>query len=268
MNPIDPAGKNVLITGASSGIGEHLAREFHRNGARVFLLARRRDRLNRLGTEFNIQRNNSAMILEADVTDPKSLEEAFRQISAAGRTLDIVVANAGWGHSFKFEDAKIDDYRAVFETNVFGVLNTAKLAFEHLKKSKGVFSVTGSVAGYVAGPTMSAYSMTKFAVRAFCESLRTEWAEHDISVTLISPGFVKSEIHNNTMDGHKDLTIKPRKVPFEMDTDKAAREIYAALIVRRPEVIVTLHGKILVWFSRHLPALLKWIIRKAGIDKR
>ena len=159
----------VFITGASSGIGEALAREHHRRGDRVVVLARRVERLHALATELGGPAR--CLPLAGDVTSRADLDAAVAQAEREFGRVDVVYANAGFGVDGRFEDLSVDDVRRQFETNVFGVLHTAWASLEALTRTRGVFAVVGSVAGFFAGPGSFAYSMSKFAVRAFAEGM-------------------------------------------------------------------------------------------------
>jgi uncharacterized protein len=263
------AGSVVFITGASSGIGAALSLEFAREGADVVLAARRRDRLESVAAGIGAI-GRRAVVAPCDVTREGDLERA----AAAGRAvfgkLDVVVANAGFGVTGILERLYLDDYRRQLETNVFGVLRTVYATLDDLKKSRGRLVVIGSVSGYIALAGSSPYSMSKFAVRALADSLGHELAEHGVSVTLISPGFVESEIRQ--VDNRGILrTEKPAPripAPMVMATPTAARKIVGAVARRRREVVITALGKVSVFLHRHAPRLLAQIIRRFAIKGR
>jgi short-subunit dehydrogenase len=263
------AGSVVFITGASSGIGAALSLEFAREGADVVLAARRRDRLESVAAGIGAI-GRRAVVAPCDVTREGDLELA----AAAGRTafgkLDVVVANAGFGVTGVLERLSLDDYRRQLETNVFGVLRTVYATLDDLKKSRGRLVVIGSVSGHIAVAGSSPYSMSKFAVRALADSLGHELAEHGVSVTLISPGFVESEIRQ--VDNRGILrTEKPAPripAPMVMATPTAARKIVGAVARRRREVVITALGKASVFLHRHAPGLLAQIIRRFAIKGR
>ena len=263
------AGSAVFITGASSGIGAALALEFAREGADVVLAARRRDRLESLAAEIGAI-GRRAVVAPCDVTREGDLERA----AAAGRAtlgkLDVVVANAGFGVTGLFERLSLDDYRRQLETNVFGVLRTIYATLEDLKKSRGRLVVIGSVSGHIAVAGSSAYSMSKFAVRGLAASLGHELAEHGASVTLISPGFIESEIRQVDNRGVRRAEKPSPPIPaaLVMATPTAARKIVSAVARRRREVVITGFGKAAVLLQRHLPGLLAAIIRRFAIKGR
>jgi len=261
-------GKVAFITGASSGIRAALAREFARQGAAVALTARRTDRLEQLAVEL-MREGRRALALTADVTRDGDLESAAKTTRDALGAIDVVVANAGFGVVGPVDRLTLDDYRRQFETNVFGVLRTLYATREDLERSRGRFVVIGSVSGHLAMPNTSAYAMSKFAVRAFAESLGYELRSRRISVTLVSPGYVESELHRVDNRGvlHPDA---PDAVPawLRMDGARAARQIVAAVARRRSEVVITGHGKAAVFLQRHAPWLIAWGVRRFAVKGR
>lgn len=247
----------VFVTGGSSGIGAALAKEFARRGARVVIAARSGHRLEAVREE--IRRGGGwAEAVVSDVTDDASVVSAVDRAVALLGGLDVVVANAGFGVVGKVEELDLDDFRRQFETNVFGVLRTVKAAVPHLKKSRGVLAIMGSVSGYLAVPGSAPYSMSKFAVRALAESLRGELAPYGVSVVLVSPGFVESNIRRVDNRGvlHEDA---PDSAPARlvMPAAKAARIMVRAILKRQAEVVVTGHGKLAVFLARHFPGLVR-----------
>jgi short-subunit dehydrogenase len=251
----------TLITGASSGIGEALAREYASRGHRLVLLARRRDKLEGLAAEIG----PDALALACDVTKDGDLERCVAATLEHFGRLDTVFANAGIGGPTTFASSTLDDYRRVFETNVFGVLRTARASFEPLRATGGRFIVIGSVSGYVSMPNTSAYCASKHAVRSFAESLAIEWAAEGVSVTHIAPGFVQSEIR--LMDGAGNLHQDAKDpVPswLVMAASEAAEQIADAVRTRRREAVITLHGKIVTSLVRHAPDLVHSVLRRAS----
>lgn len=262
------AGQVVLITGASSGIGAALAREFARQGADVVLLARRADRLAALAREIE-GTGRRALVVTADVTVDGDLDRAVASTEAAFGRLDVVIANAGFGVVGPVESLTLDDYRRQFETNVFGVLRTVQATLASLKASRGRLVILGSVAGHIATPGSSPYSMSKFAVRALAEALGHELAPHGVSVTLISPGLVESEIRRVDNAGRlSDRAPDPVPSWLVMPAERAAHQIVDAIGRRRREAVITAHGRATVFLNRHAPWLMATLIRRFGIRGR
>jgi short-subunit dehydrogenase len=259
------ANKVVLIAGASSGIGEALARAFAREGARLALLARRLDRLEDLAAEVRSS-GGEAIGIACDVTRDGDVERAMAAAVERFGRIDVAVANAGFGVVGRFEDLALEDYRRQLETNVFGLLRTARAAIPELKKTRGVLALMGSVAGHVSAPGASAYSMSKFAVRAFAGSLRGELAPAGVAVVLISPGFVESEFRQVDNSGVRHPEA-PEPVPgwLLMPVERAARDMLRAIRRRKGERIITFHGKVIVFLARHFPRFTGWAIGKRRV---
>jgi NAD(P)-dependent dehydrogenase (short-subunit alcohol dehydrogenase family) len=257
-------GKVVLITGASSGIGAALAREFAGRGAAVALLARRQERLGAIRDELTAL-GRDALAVACDVTEDRQLDAAVAATLDRYGRLDVAVANAGFGVAAPLERLTLADYRRQFETNVFGVLRTAFAVLEPLKASHGTYAIMGSVAAYLPGPGASPYCMSKAAVRALAGSLRAEWGHHGIAVVLVSPGYVVSEIRRADRQGRYDPT-RAESIPgwLLMPTGRAARAIATAIVGRRREAVITAHGQAAVILSRLSPALVAWMAKRGG----
>jgi short-subunit dehydrogenase len=262
------SGHVAFITGASSGIGAALARELAREGADLVLAARRLDRLQTVAAE--IERSGRAcLVIACDVTVDGDLERAAAQARDRFGHLDVVVANAGFGVVGPLASLTLADYRRQLETNVFGVLRTIYATLPDLEKSRGRLVILGSVSGWIATPGSSPYSMSKFAVRGLAEAVGHELAPAGIAVTLISPGFVASEIRRVDNQGRfRDEERESIPAWLVMPTAKAARQIARAIAHRRREAVITGHGKLAVFLQRHVPWLLAWAMRRAGVRSR
>ena len=255
-------GHVALITGASSGIGAALARELGREGARLVLMARRRERLESLSAELAAA-GAQAVVHVGDVTKRADLDAAVTLAVERYGRLDVAIANAGFGVVGPLAKLGVEDYRRQFETNVFAAIETSKACLPELLKSRGRLVLIGSVAGYISTPNASPYAMSKFAIRAFAEALRPELEPQGVAVTLISPGFVTSEIRqvDNRGGWHpKAKDALPTWLP--MPAEHAARKIVSAIHRRRREAIITTHGKVLVWLSRFAPWALRLAMRR------
>jgi short-subunit dehydrogenase len=254
-------GKVILITGASSGIGEELAGQLAQQGALLTLAARRAQVLARLAERIANAGGSRPLVIECDVTRDGDVERAVSETVRARGKLDIVFANAGFGVAGAFAKLALADYRRQFETNVFGVLRTLHAALPEVAKTRGQLVITGSVAGWVAAPGVSAYAMSKFAVRALANSITPELARQGVAVTLLSPGFIESNIRRVDNRGrlHADA---PEPLPpwLVVNRRKAAREMLRAVARRRREAVITGHGRLLVALERVAP----WVMRAVG----
>jgi short-subunit dehydrogenase len=232
------------------------------------LAARRTDRLERLVAELTAG-GARALAVRCDVTvdgDPERAVAAARERFGA---LDVVVANAGFGVVGPIALLTLDDFRRQFETNVFGVLRTVYAALPDVRRRRGRIAIIGSVSGHIATPGSSPYAMSKFAVRALAEALGHELARSGASVTLVSPGYVASEIRSVDNQGVlRGETRDPVPKFLIMPTERAARQIVRAIARRRREVVVTGHGKAVVFLHRHAPWLTTAVIRAFGVRSR
>lgn len=241
----------VLITGASAGIGRALAFEYARRGHSLALLARRLDKLEGLAVDLRAQfAGIKVYVAQADVTHADEVRVAVIGAEQALGPLEVVIANAGFGVGGAFERLTLGDFKRQFDTNVWGLLQTIQSTLPSLLKTGGRLCLIGSVSGYVSLPFSTPYSMSKFAVRALAEGLFLELKSKGVSVTLVSPGFVESEIRNG--GGDKD----PIPHWLQMPAPLAAQKIYRAVQKRRRERILTVHGHFGVWASLYLRPLL------------
>lgn len=258
----------ALITGASSGIGAALAREFARRGWNVALVARRLEKLEVLAGEIRAA-GGKASVHRGDVTLDGSLKDVVLDLAGQAVVPSVVVANAGFGVVGRAQSLELEDYRRQFETNVFGVLRTLQETLPALKKTGGRFVIMGSVAGHLSGAGGSAYSMSKFAVRALAEALHGDLRVAGVGCTLISPGFVDSDIRRVDNDGglHADAH-DPVPGWLRMRTDIAARKMVRGILAGRREVIITFHAKLIVFFARHFPRFTRWALLRAGQKSR
>ena len=258
----------ALVTGASSGIGAALAREFAREGADVVLCARREDVLQTVAKDVEAA-GRKALVVACDVTKDGDCERAVAAAVERFGRLDVAVANAGFGVAGRVDKLSLDDYRRQMEVNVFGVLRTFFASIDELKKSRGRFVVTGSVSGHVPLANTSAYGMSKFAVRGWAHAAHDELAGEGVSVTLASPGFVETDIRR--IDNHQLLREGARDpIPkwLRLSAEAAARTIVAATADRKREVVVTFHGKVAVFAYRHFPWLVHGVLARAVGKKR
>ena len=253
--------KVVLITGASSGIGEELAWQLSQAGAKLTLAARRAELLQALAERIAAAQKPRPLVVACDVTRDGDLEQAVAETVRHWGKLDVAIANAGFGVVGPLRKLSLDDYRRQFETNVFGVLRTIYAALPEIEKTRGNIAIMGSIAGWGATPGASPYSMSKFALRALANSITPELRLRGVKVTLISPGFVDSNIRRVDNRGKFHPGAKESVPPWlVMRTDKAVRQMLRAIARGKREALITGHGKMLVALERFAP----WIVRAAG----
>jgi NADP-dependent 3-hydroxy acid dehydrogenase YdfG len=197
---LDPALHDTvaLVTGASSGIGEATARALAAEGARVAIVARRRERLDRLASDIGADR---VTVIEADLTQEQSARDAVAKTVEAFGRLDILINNAGVMLLGPIEGAPVDEWRRMLQINVEGLMFCTHAALPHLlraakESSRRVADIVNisSTAGRTATAGSGVYNATKWAVNAFSESLRQEVTKKFVRVALVEPGAVITEL--------------------------------------------------------------------------
>ncbi|XP_047314635.1 11-beta-hydroxysteroid dehydrogenase-like 2 [Impatiens glandulifera] len=218
----DLVGKVVLITGASSGIGEHLAYEYAKGRAELVLVARREDRL-RLVAEKAMQLGSpNAIIVCGDVSNRRDCKHVVDKAMETFPRLDYVINNAGIAPISLFEDTIDDDVEnhPIMNINFWGSVYITRFAIPYLRKSKGKIVVIASLAGCYPTPTLSIYTASKAAMIGFYEALRMEIGS-EIGITIVAPGLVDSEITQSSQFNNK---VKVGFVPLET-TERCAKAI-------------------------------------------
>ncbi len=193
-------GKVVVITGASSGLGEAAARHLASQGAKVVLGARRAERLEALVKEIEAA-GGTARALAVDVTDRAQVANLVDTAVQGFDRIDVLINNAGIMPLSALESLKVDEWDRMIDVNIKGVLYGIAAALPHMKAQKsGHVITTSSVAGHLVFPASSVYSGTKFAVRAICEGFRQEVKDYNIRTTILCPGAVKTELLDHISD--------------------------------------------------------------------
>jgi short-subunit dehydrogenase len=261
-------GKAVLITGASSGIGEELAWQLGQAGAQLTLASRRKELLEKLAKRIADAGKPTPLVVQCDVTQDGDLQKAVAGSVRQSGKLDVAIANAGFGVVGPLKKLSVEDYRRQFETNVFGVLRTIYAALPEIEKNKGNIAIIGSVSGWAATPGASPYNMSKFAVRALANAITPELRLAGVKVTLISPGFVRSDIRRVDNQGQfHEHAKEPMPSWLVMPTDEAVRQILSAIAKGKREAIITGHGKALVFLERFMPWAIRAFSRKIAAGR-
>lgn len=216
----DPRWQNVLITGASSGIGRAVAKSIASRGARVFVAARRVEMLESLVGEIAAA-GGRAEAIAMDVSDADAHEAAVRELD--GRApLDLVIANAGISGTSSGTNIDWKTVRRCIDVNLTGAAATICGALPGMvARKRGHVSAVSSLAGWRGLPGSAAYSASKAGIIAFLESLRVDLDGSGVAVTAICPGFVKT-----------DMTAKMKNLPFLMDVERASEIIVGSLLAR------------------------------------
>ena len=209
----------ILITGASSGIGRGLALELARRGARVGLLARRRDVLDELVEQISAY-PGSAIALAGDVRDAAEVRAAANRLRSEFGSIEVLIANAGIGGTTNAAELEPSEVTKVFEVNVIGAVNSvAAVLPEMIREGCGQLVAISSLSAYRGLPKSAAYCASKAALSSFFETMRIDLSGKGVDVTIIHPGFIKTPL----------TAARKAKLPFLMELDDAVKKIIQAI---------------------------------------
>ena len=185
------AGKTILVTGGSSGLGLHFAQTLSRNGAEVILAARRLDAVEDAAEQLRAE-GGKATAVRMDVTNPDSVAEALE-----GLTLDSLVNNAGVTTTTPAMDISAEDFGSVIDTNLKGVFTVAQAAARNMKGRGGSIVNIASILGLRVAGALSAYAASKAGVVQLTKALALEWARYDIRVNALCPGYIETPLNRD-----------------------------------------------------------------------
>ena len=197
--------RTVVITGASSGFGEAMAKVFSSSGADLVLIARRQDKLNLLAQKLKQENGTSVHVLGLDITDYKSLEKSLNELPKQFYTPDLLINNAGMVRGLNTVwETNESDIDQMFDVNVKALLKISSILIPRmLKKNRGQIINVGSISGYDTYAGGGIYCATKFALRAITDTLRKELVATPIRVSMISPGMAETEFSLVRFSGDK-----------------------------------------------------------------
>jgi NAD(P)-dependent dehydrogenase (short-subunit alcohol dehydrogenase family) len=253
-------GKVVVVTGASSGIGLAISREFARAGSSIAMVARSGDRLAEHVDEIN-SNGGEAVAIVTDVTDEGQCQLMVEKCIERFGRLDILINNAGISMRASFIDTDINVLRRVMEVNFWGTVNCTKYALPHIIANKGVLVGISSVAGFHGLPGRTGYSASKFAMHGFLETIRIEHFFSGMHVMILAPGFTASNIryHALTADG-REQGETPRKEEKMMQPEYVARWVLKGIRKKKRNKILTWNGRFIAFFQRIIPWIVDWAI--------
>lgn len=222
-------GKIVVITGASSGLGEATARLLSAEGASVVLGARRVDRLQSLADELT-RGGRKALAIATDVVHRDQVQKLIDTAAQTYGRIDVLINNAGLMPQALLERLKVDEWEQMIDVNIKGVLYGIAAALPYMKQQKsGHFINVSSVAGHKVGPGFAVYAATKWGVRALSEGLRQEVKPYNIRTTVISPGAVATELPNSVTDPDAGERIRKFYAEVAIPADSFARAVAFAI---------------------------------------
>ncbi|CAK8162584.1 Short-chain dehydrogenase [Candidatus Xenohaliotis californiensis] len=255
---------NILITGASSGIGASLAIEYSKktNVKNIFLFGRNIKHLHYTMKQCKAIgiKNISISLHSIDVCNKKDMMDEIQQILRKINTIDIIIANAGISAGITSNLEKINQIEKIFQTNLNGVINTIQPAIDNMREKKnGHIVVMSSMASFIPIPKCPSYCASKVAVRFYAEALSTLLAKHNIKTTIVCPGYIKTPL----TDANNFY------MPFLMDTKKASRIIVHGINKQLLYIIFPKRLHLLIIIFSLLPKKLKnMFFNSIRTDKR
>jgi short-subunit dehydrogenase len=251
------AGRVVVVTGASQGIGKALCLELAGQRARLVLAARDAAALETVAAACR-SRGAEALVVPTDVSDEAACRTLVERTVAAFEALDVLVNNAGIGMLARFEDvADLSLYDRLMRVNYLGSVYPTWYALPHLRRSRGQIVAVSSLAGLSGVPMRTAYAATKHAQMGFFDSLRVELRGSGVSVTVIAPYFVQSEIRRRSPgpDG-RTVEASPVREDEIMSAEECARAMVRAMEKRQRMLVMSLKGKLGRWAKLIAPGLV------------
>ena len=248
--------KVVVVTGASSGIGEATAYTFAKAGCKLVLAARSVDTLNKVKSNCEAF-NTQAIAVKCDVSNEVDCKQLMQEAINTFGTIHILINNAGISMRALFVEADLDVIRQLMNINFWGAVYCTKYALPELLKNKGSVIGVSSVAGIKGLPARTGYSASKFAMNGFFESLRIENLKNNLHVGMIYPGYTASNIRNAALnkDG-KSQSESPLDESKLMPASKVADYIVAMTLSRKAEVVLTSQGKLTRLLNKFFP---RWV---------
>ncbi|XP_034239796.1 dehydrogenase/reductase SDR family protein 7-like isoform X2 [Thrips palmi] len=262
-------GKVVLITGASSGIGEALAHQFYLAGCRVILTARRQKELERVREDLlrthTVVPVHQPVVITMDLADVKSIPIGVEKAKSIFGCIDILINNGGMSQRGSVQSTKLEVDMQIMQVNYFGQVALTKEILPLMINRKGGHIVAvSSIQGRVAIPFRSAYSASKHALQAFCDSMRPEIARHNVHVTVVSPGYVQTSLSINAVTGSgQKYGVMDETTAGGYPPEYVAEQILNGVILKEKEIILATSGPRYAILLRSLsPSLYFWIMQK------
>ncbi|HVA99464.1 MAG TPA: SDR family oxidoreductase [Bacteroidia bacterium] len=259
--------KVIWITGASAGIGEALALELSKQGAKIILSARREEELLRVQKKCRLNNTNS-LILTVDLADTTKINALTEKIISKFGKIDILINNGGVSQRSYANETPLSVDRKVMETNFFGTIAITKSVLPFMLKQKsGMIVVISSISGKFGFYLRSAYCASKHALHGFFDSLRMEIYKENVNILIVCPGRIQTNISLNAMNEKGEKFNKmDASTALGVNTDACAQKIISAMKKEKEEIYIG--GKELqaVYLKRFVPNIFSKIIRKMKVE--
>ncbi len=247
------SGKVVIVTGASSGIGEATAKEFAAHGSKVMLAARSEEKLQSIVKEIR-SANHLADYIVTDVTKEADCRRLIEKCVETFGTIDILINNAGLSMRATFMDVDLDVIRRLMDVNFWGTVYCSKYALPYLVANKGSLVGVSSIAGFHGLPARTGYSASKFAIHGLLETIRIENLKNGLHVMIIAPGFTSTAIRKKALLADGSMQgMTPRKEEKLMMPEYVAHWILKGIKKRKRNKILTWEGRFTALLQRIIP---------------
>lgn len=254
-----PERPSVVITGASSGIGEACAYRFATTGARMALLARRAARLEQVAERAR-SLGGDAHVVPVDLASAEQATRAVERAESALGDVDVLVNNAGFGLYAPIESVPREDLERMFAVNTFAPVVAMQTVLPGMRRrGRGVIINVSSVVGKRALPMTGAYGASKYALHGFSDALRVELRDTGVHVSVVCPGFTRTEFSDNVVDYGVE---RGRPSGGAMSAEAVAETIVDCAHNPRAEILLTGKGKTLAWLQRISPKLADWALAR------
>lgn len=259
---MDFRDKVVWITGASSGIGEHLAYAFAEQGAKLVISARNERELQRV--KENCQKDVEIMVLPLDVTDFEAITASVVKVVAHFSNIDYLINNAGVSQRALIRDTQLEVDQKIIAINYMGTVAMTKAVLPvMLEQGNGHIAVMSSVMGKVSVPYRSAYAASKHALHGYFDALRAELHKENIKVTIFCPGYVRTNVTINALtgDGSKHNMMTPQSKGGMSPAD-FARKALRSIAKGKEEVYFGGKELMAIYLKRFFPRLFSWVTKR------
>ena len=255
--------KVVIITGAAGGIGQALSRRFGQAGAIVVLLDIDEDHVKVLSNELEAK-GITCTGLPLDVTHEDACRNALATVVKKYGRIDVLINNAGLTHRSSFSETEIGVFRKVMDVNYFGSINCTKAALDQLILNQGIIIVISSVAGFAPLLGRTGYAGSKHALHGLFTSLRAELKKHNVTVTIVCPGFTNTAINIHALDGDGSITTHPQStVGKAVSPESVANAVYSAAVRKKRLIVLSGVGRLTRIMTRFCPALYEFIMARS-----
>ena len=259
--------KTIWITGASSGIGKGLAIQLSKHTGNLILSSRNVAALD--AVKALCKNSDQIKVIALDLEKHEEIETVFNTHLDTLKNVDILFNNAGISQRSFIKDTEFDVYKRLMDINYLGTVKLSQLILPHFKKrNSGHFVVTSSVAGKFAVPIRAGYSASKFALHGFFEALRAELKTAPIYISMVCPGFVKTDISKNALtgDGTKQGTMDEAQANG-MTVETMVTKVLKAVSNRKPEILVGgfYETHLATWISRIFPSIFRKVIANSKV---